>query len=41
VRELLGREGYVEIGDWEDDLDGGKLKRVDQSSGVDAPISRQ
>lgn len=39
--ELLGKEESVELGDLKDDLDGGKLKQVDWSSGVDTPVSRQ
>jgi hypothetical protein len=41
VGELLGKEESVELGDLKDDLDGGKLKQVDWSSGVDTPVSRQ
>jgi hypothetical protein len=41
VGELLDKGESVGVRDLEDDLDGGKAKRVDQSSGVDTPVSRQ
>jgi hypothetical protein len=39
--ELLGKGESVKLGDLEDDLDRGQLRRVDWSSGFDTPVSRK